>query len=60
MTFGADRVKIYGPKVTDGSYTITFETGEYSQHDVAELMRLPINHNLKVIVEVIDDELGAQ
>lgn len=51
IEFNADKVKIYGPK-TDGGYTITFETGEYEQEKVAELLKIPQQTSLKIIVEV--------
>ena len=39
VEIGADKVKVYGPKV-DGGYNITIETGEYSQQDIAKLMAI--------------------
>lgn len=53
VVFGADRVKVYGPKVTDNSYTVTIETGEYAQMDVAKIMMLPKNSMLRVTIEVM-------
>ena len=53
IKFGADKVKINGPRI-DGSYTVTFETGEYEQEKLAELFRIPQLSEIKVVVEVID------
>lgn len=51
ISFGADKVKIRGPRV-DGSWVVTFETGEYEQDKIAELLKIPQNTEIKVIVEV--------
>lgn len=47
----ADKVKVNGPKV-DGSYSITFETGEYEQLNVAKIMTIPQQTPLKITVEI--------
>jgi hypothetical protein len=47
ITFGADKIVIRGPRV-DGTYVVTFETGEYERDRVAELFKL----DTPVIVEV--------
>lgn len=39
ITFTADRIKVTGPKI-DGSYSVTFETGEYEVEKVSEIMKL--------------------
>lgn len=50
MKFKADKIKISGPKV-DGSYTVTFEVGEYEQQIVAQLMLIPQNTIIEVEVK---------
>jgi hypothetical protein len=55
IEFGADKLKVYGPK-SDGGYTITFETGEYEQIKIAELLKIPQQTTMKVKVEVKDSE----
>lgn len=47
----ADKVKISGPRV-DGSYTVTFEVGEYMVESISELIKVPQQTNIKVRVEV--------
>lgn len=49
VNFGADKVKISGPRI-DGSYSVTFETGEYEREKVADLLRVPPETSLKVEV----------
>lgn len=39
ITFIADKVKINGPRI-DGSYSITFETGEYTWDQIKDLPNL--------------------
>ena len=39
ITFGADNIVIRGPRV-DGTYSITFETGEYERDKVADLLKM--------------------
>ena len=50
IEFNADKLKINGP-LSDGSYSITFSTGEYEQLNVAKLMAIPQLTNLKVQVD---------
>jgi len=49
VTFNADKLRISGPKV-DGSYSVTFETGEYEQQKIAELLTIPQQTPMTVIV----------
>ncbi len=51
IEFGADKVSISGPSV-DGGFRITFSTGEYEQDNIAELLRIPQQTALRVIVEI--------
>lgn len=51
VELNADKVSVTGPKV-DGGYTVKFEVGEYNQEQVAELLRIPQQVNLKVSVEI--------
>jgi hypothetical protein len=41
----ADKIKIYGAKI-DGSYTISFDVGEYQQTKIAELLLIKQNTNI--------------
>jgi hypothetical protein len=50
ITFQSDKIKFSGPRV-DGNYVVSFETGEYSQVEIAKLMVLPQNENVSVTVE---------
>lgn len=50
INFESDKVKISGPRV-DGSYTATFDIGEYNQRQVSELLLIPQMTELKVRVE---------
>jgi hypothetical protein len=59
ITFGADHVKIIGPKA-DGGLSATFDTGGYQQHQIAELLKIPQNTAMTVTVEYGDIELSAQ
>ena len=36
----ADRVKVNGPRI-DGSYTVTFECGEYMNKEISKLFLIP-------------------
>ena len=40
ITFIADHVQLKGPRKTDGSYIVTFETGEYIWNQLKELPNL--------------------
>ncbi len=48
MTFTADRIKIAGPKI-DGSYSITFEVGEYEYDKIKDIPKL---NGKAIVVEV--------
>ena len=50
MEFTADKVKVSGPKV-DGSFTVTFEVGEYEAEKVSDLLKVPQNTLLKIRVD---------
>jgi len=52
MTFTADKVKIAGAKI-DGSYTITFEVGEYEYDKIKDIPKLN-GGNIKVEVKNAD------
>lgn len=54
--FIADRVKISGPRV-DGSYSITFEVGEYQWDNIKELPNL--NDEL-IYIKVTNDKENSQ
>jgi hypothetical protein len=51
IEFTADGKKVNGPRI-DGSYTVTFELGEYEAGKIADLIRIPQQTTLKVSVEV--------
>lgn len=51
VTFTADKIRISGPKI-DGSYNVTFETGEYEQQNIAEILKLPQQQAVEVSVHV--------
>lgn len=51
IEFNADRISISGPRASDGTYKVTFETGEYQQQEIAELFRIPQGVVIKVKVE---------
>lgn len=53
ISFNADSMKIYGPKV-DGGFTVTFTTGEYEQLSIVKLMAISQAMNIKVTAEVDD------
>ena len=40
VTLHPDKIKANGPKV-DGSYTLSFDIGEYERLEVAKLIALP-------------------
>lgn len=52
IKFIAYKVKISGPRV-DGSYTITFEVGEYAYE---QIMLLPKLNGQAMVVEVKDEQ----
>lgn len=51
IQFGADSLKMSGP-LRDGSYTVTFSTGEYEQLNIAKLLTIPQQVPLRITVEV--------
>lgn len=51
LQFKADHIQVSGPKASDGSYKVTFETGEYSQEQVAALLMIPQRTVITVSVE---------
>ena len=53
LEFSADKIKINGPKV-DGGFTVTFETGEQEQINVAKLLAIPQQTSVKVKIEIND------
>lgn len=53
VEFGADKIKISGPRV-DGSYNISFETGEYERNKIAELIK--IEPPVMVSVKLYDED----
>jgi hypothetical protein len=55
IQFIADKVKIAGPKI-DGSYTISFEVGEYAYD---QIMHLPKFNGEAMYVEVKDDSIKS-
>lgn len=54
IEFHADKVRVNGPKV-DGGFSISFDTGEYEQHKVAELLTIPQGEAIKVTVELMNE-----
>jgi hypothetical protein len=52
ISFIADKVKLNGPRV-DGSYTVTFEVGEYMWDQIKELPKL---NSETIIVGVITEK----
>jgi hypothetical protein len=53
ITFLADKLSISTGRV-DNSIIIKFETGEYEKEHIAELMKLPDDVALKVVVSVLE------
>lgn len=45
----ADKIIVRGPKI-DGGYSVTFELGEYMQQKVAEILKIPQQTEVKIIV----------
>ena len=56
VEFKADKTYVSGPKASDGSYTVKFETGEYEQLNVAKLMVVPQRAVMTVNVTIDDDQ----
>ena len=53
LSFGADKVRVTGP-MADGSYKVSFYTGEYQQVEVAQMVAIPQGTMLKVTVSDYD------
>jgi hypothetical protein len=53
IEFIADKVKIAGPKI-DGSFTISFDVGEY---EYEKIMNLPKLNGSAMYVSVIEEKL---
>lgn len=51
IEFLADRVTVR-ERESDNSYKVTFNTGEYEQTKMAQLMLLPKDVEIKVIIKV--------
>ncbi len=51
QSFLADKVKISGPRI-DGSYTITFEVGEYEYDNIKDMVKL----NGKIIKVSVEEK----
>lgn len=45
----ADKIKVSGPSI-DGGWKVTFEVGEYMQEQVANLLKVPQQQSVKVMV----------
>lgn len=56
IEFIADKVKIAGPKI-DGTYTITFDVGEYAYD---EIMHLPKMNGSAMYVSVNDGKSSTK
>jgi len=51
----ADSFMVRGPKQTDGSYTLSFTTGEYMQNKIAELIQtIPPMTAVKVTIQTYE------
>lgn len=56
VVFTADSFMVRGPKQTDGSYSVSFTSGEYTQKQIAELIaKIPPLTALKVTVEIYEE-----
>ena len=53
VNFNSDKIKVNGPKV-DGTWTLSFELGEYEQGEVAKLMTIRQGKIIKL--QVTDEE----
>lgn len=52
LKFIADSFLIRGPRKTDGSYVISFETGEYQQKEIASILAsIPPQTALEVTIK---------
>ena len=52
ISFVADRVRLNGPRI-DGSYTLSFEVGEYMYDSIKDIPKL---NNAQIYVTVNDHE----
>ena len=59
LEFMADRIKVNGPRI-DGSYAVTFETGEYEQDKVAKILSIPQQTVVRVIIQAEDEETKSE
>lgn len=51
VEFTADKLSVSGPRATDNSFVVKLEVGEFLSNKMGELLQLPPQVNLKVIVE---------
>ena len=51
IMFMADAIRVNGPRKTDNSFSVTFETGVYEKSKLADLLLLDPGQVLKVSVE---------
>ena len=49
----SDKHKVNGPRI-DGSYTLTFEVGEYEVDKIAEVMKM--QGNLEITIDKYQDK----
>ncbi len=56
VKFIADKVRVSGPKI-DGGYVISFEVGEHMAHKVSEIVMLPQQIALEVMVTTLENEV---
>jgi len=49
---GCDHVNVSGPRESDGSYRITFTTGEYQKDNIAKLITLPSEVEIELHVKI--------
>ena len=52
IVIGCDRVSVSGPRESDGSYKITFTTGEYQKENIARLITLPNDVEIELNVKI--------
>lgn len=55
LTILADSFQVRGPRQSDGTYTVSFTTGEYQALNVAKMLAFPHDEALKVTVEILDE-----
>lgn len=49
ITLIVDKILIRGPKI-DGGYSVTLEVGEYMKEQLSELIKIPTDETVQVIV----------